>query len=63
MTQTVVLGVGPLAAAEVLAVARGGARVELGADALAEMARSRAVIEGLADDTEPHYGEIGRAHV
>ena len=56
MTQTVVLGVGPLAAAEVLAVARGGARVELGADALAEMARSRAVIEGLADDTEPHYG-------
>ena len=56
MTHTVVLGVGPLSPAEVLAVARGGARVELGADALAEMARSRAVIEGLADDTEPHYG-------
>ncbi|MFT4234080.1 MAG: histidine ammonia-lyase [Microbacterium sp.] len=52
----VVVGVGPVSPEDVVAVARGGAPVELGADALAEMARSRAVIAALADDDKPHYG-------
>jgi histidine ammonia-lyase len=52
----VVVGVGALGVDDVLAVARFAAPVVLSADALAEIARSRAVIEGLADDVEPHYG-------
>jgi histidine ammonia-lyase len=42
--------------AEVVAVARHGARVTLSPDALHAMAASRAVIESLAGDTTPHYG-------
>jgi histidine ammonia-lyase len=53
---TVVVGTGPVSFADVVAVARHGATVELSADALAEVRRTRAVIEGLADDVEPHYG-------
>ena len=53
---TVAVGVGPLSFEEVVAVARGGATVTLTEEALAEMARSRAVIDELADDTRPHYG-------
>ena len=53
---TVVVGTGPVSFADVVAVARHGATVELSADALAEVRRTRAVIEGLADDAEPHYG-------
>ena len=53
---TITVGTGPLALEDVVAVARHGARVELSADAEAEIARSRAVIEALADDTVPHYG-------
>ena len=41
---------------EVSAVARGGARVELASEALAAMARSRALIEALAADDRPVYG-------
>jgi histidine ammonia-lyase len=53
---TVVLGVGAPTIAEVVAIARHGARVELGPDAVEAMTASRAVIEALADDTRPHYG-------
>ena len=49
-------GTGPVSFADVVAVARHGATVVLSAEALAEVRRTRAVIEGLADDVEPHYG-------
>src|SRR4051794_41784728 len=55
-TDHVVVGRGPVSPSELGAVARGGAGVRLDADALAEMARSRAVIEALAEDPQPHYG-------
>jgi len=43
-------------ASDVMAVARLGAQVRVTDEALAEIARSRAVIETLADDELPHYG-------
>lgn len=52
----VVLGVGAPSRADVVAVAREGAPVRLGADALAAMAAGRDVIDALAADTVPHYG-------
>ena len=52
----VVVGVGPVSPDDVVAVARHGAGVRLGDDALAEIARSREVIEDLAADDEGHYG-------
>ena len=55
-TQIVTVGVGPVSRDDVVAVARHDAIVSIGADALAAMAESRAVIERLADDTVPHYG-------
>ncbi len=48
--------VGPLSFAEVVAVARGGAPVELTADALAAVARARTVVEDLAAAATPAYG-------
>ncbi|MDT0265338.1 histidine ammonia-lyase [Streptomyces sp. DSM 44915] len=53
---SVVLHSTPPTAAEVLAVARGDARVELADDALAAMAAARRVIDELAARTEPVYG-------
>jgi histidine ammonia-lyase len=50
------VGIGPVTPEQVLAVARHGAPVRLADDALAEIARTRAIVEGLADDVEPHYG-------
>ena len=50
------VGVGPVTASDLVAVARDGARVQVTDDALAAMAASRAVIEALADDEVPHYG-------
>jgi len=50
------VGLGPLSFGDVVAVARGGARVEITPDSLVEIRRSRGIIEGLADDVEPHYG-------
>lgn len=50
------MGVGTLAVEQVVAVAREGARVELGADAIEAMEASRAIIEALVDDDSPHYG-------
>src|SRR5665647_3336361 len=53
---TIAVGIGPLSFDDVVAVARRDARVELTSDALEEIRRSRTIIEGLADDIEPHYG-------
>ncbi|EWT00774.1 histidine ammonia-lyase [Intrasporangium oryzae NRRL B-24470] len=53
---TVTVGRGPLSIEDVVAVARHDAPVVLSADAEAEIARSRKVVEDLADDTVPHYG-------
>ncbi len=53
---SVTVGTGPLSIDEVVAVARHGASVELDRAALDEVAASRAIIDGLAADPEPHYG-------
>jgi histidine ammonia-lyase len=53
---TVRVGPAPLTAADVVAVARGGETIELTEEALAEMGRSRAIVEGLAASPEPAYG-------
>ena len=53
---TVIVGTGPLSFAEVVAVARNGASVTISAEAQAEIAASRKVIDALADDSAPHYG-------
>jgi histidine ammonia-lyase len=52
----VVVGVGPLTADEVVAVARYLAPVRIGDQSLEEMAKSRAAIEALAHAETPHYG-------
>lgn len=52
----VTLGLHPLEPSEVVAVARHGARVDVAPAALAEVARTRDLIERLADDPNPHYG-------
>src|SRR5437660_8618109 len=52
----IVIGPEPLGADEVIAVARGGARVRLSKQAQAEIERSREVVERLAADDQPHYG-------
>ena len=53
---SVIVGTGPLTIGDVVAVARHGASVVLDAEALEGVAASRAIIEGLAADPEPHYG-------
>ena len=53
---TVIVGAGPLAPADVVAVARAGAPVELAPSALERVRAGRKIIEDLADDPEPHYG-------
>jgi histidine ammonia-lyase len=53
---TVYVDVGPLSPDDVVRVARGGEAVAVSSEALAAMAASRAVVEALAGDTEPHYG-------
>ncbi len=55
-TETVQVGVGPLAADDVVAVARHGVRVEVTADALATVAATRERIEALAASDVPVYG-------
>lgn len=54
--EEVVVGIGPLTFGEVVSVARENAHVRLSADAVAEMEKSRVIIEALADDPQPHYG-------
>jgi len=56
MSMTVTVGSAPLTPREVVAVARGGAGVEVDAAALGRVADTRALIDGLADDPQPHYG-------
>ena len=53
---TVTVGTGPVTFDDVVAVARRDARVEISPESLAEVRRTRAVIEALADDTVAHYG-------
>lgn len=53
---SVTVGTGPLTIDDVVAVARHGASVVLDRGALEGVAASRAIIEGLAADPEPHYG-------
>ncbi|MGW9630702.1 histidine ammonia-lyase [Agromyces sp. NPDC055520] len=53
---TVGVGVGSLSIDDVVAVARHGASVVLDPVALDGVAASRAIVEGLAADPEPHYG-------
>src|SRR4051794_12574374 len=53
---TITLGVGPPTFDEVVAVARGGAGVRLGEDAVAAIERSRHVVEELAAAPTPAYG-------
>ncbi|MGN8244401.1 histidine ammonia-lyase [Cellulomonas soli] len=54
--RTVVVGAGPVAPKDVVAVARHGAGVRLDEAALAGIAASRAVVEAAAADPVPHYG-------
>lgn len=50
------VGTGPVSPEQVVAVARHGAGVRLAPEAEAAIERTRAVIDALADDPEPHYG-------
>jgi histidine ammonia-lyase len=52
----VTIGETPLRPEDVVAVARHGARVEVAPESLSRVATTRALVEGLADDPEPHYG-------
>jgi histidine ammonia-lyase len=54
--ETVRVGVGPVSFEDVLAVARGGAAVEVTEEALAAIDRARAVVEELAAAPTPAYG-------
>ncbi|WP_462418354.1 histidine ammonia-lyase [Kytococcus sp. Marseille-QA3725] len=54
--ETVVITPAPLTPAEVVAVARHDARVELGEDAQSAIRTARERVDALADDTTPHYG-------
>jgi histidine ammonia-lyase len=54
--QSVTVGTGPVSFEDVVAVARHDAGVEISAQSLDEVRRTRAVIEALADDEQPHYG-------
>jgi histidine ammonia-lyase len=56
MSQTVTVGNVPLSPNAVVAVARHDARVVVDADAMRQVADTRALIEALADDPQPHYG-------
>ncbi|OKI09804.1 histidine ammonia-lyase [Streptomyces sp. CB02923] len=53
---TVVLGTSGTTAQDVIAVARGAARIELSEEAMAAVAAARAVIDDLAAKPEPVYG-------
>jgi histidine ammonia-lyase len=54
--QSVTVGIGPLSFPDVVAVARHGAPVELGADAVTAIRRARASVEVLASAATPSYG-------
>jgi histidine ammonia-lyase len=50
------VGIGALSFEDVVAVARHDARIEISLESLDEIRASRAIIDALADDVEPHYG-------
>jgi histidine ammonia-lyase len=50
------IGTGPLRPDQVVAVARDGAQVRLSEESRTAIRHSRAVVAGLAEDVEPHYG-------
>ena len=54
--QRVAVGLGPVSEADVVAVARHGAGVTLTEESVKTVAATRGVIDGLANDVEPHYG-------
>jgi histidine ammonia-lyase len=54
--ERITVGTGPLTEDDVVAVARHGLGVELDRAAREAIADSRSVVEGLANDAEPHYG-------
>lgn len=56
LTRPVTVGIGPISSGDVVAVARHEASIELSDDARAAVRASRARIDELADDTQPHYG-------
>ncbi|MCY1717859.1 histidine ammonia-lyase [Microbacterium sp. SL62] len=56
MNASVTVGSQPLTPQDVVAVARHDARVTVDDDALQRVADTRALIEALADDPQPHYG-------
>jgi histidine ammonia-lyase len=53
---SVTVGAGPVSFADVVAVARHEAHVVLDPSALDAVAATRAIIDGLANDVDPHYG-------
>ncbi|MFF8030329.1 MULTISPECIES: histidine ammonia-lyase [unclassified Streptomyces] len=53
---TVVVGTSGVTASDVLAVARGGARIDLSAEAVAALAASREIVDALAAEPDPVYG-------
>src|SRR5919109_4999820 len=53
---TVVVGTSGVTASDVLAVARGGARVELSREAVAALAAAGGIVDALAAKPEPVYG-------
>lgn len=53
---TVVLGTSGTTAADVIAVARGNARIEISAEAVAALAAAREIVDALAAKPEPVYG-------
>ncbi|WP_431874708.1 histidine ammonia-lyase [Amycolatopsis sacchari] len=56
MERTVRLDAGPVSREQVVAVARGGARVELGETVLKNLAETRRHIDALAEAEQPTYG-------
>jgi len=54
--ERVAVGTGPVRPEDVVRVARDGCGVRLTAEALAEIARSRSVVDALSTDDRPHYG-------
>lgn len=56
MTHPIRLGAAELTTAQVVAVARGRAPVEVSDETLDRIATTRGIIEGLAADPHPHYG-------
>jgi histidine ammonia-lyase len=55
-SSTVIVGAAPLSPADVVAVARHAAYVEIADSARERVAAGRAVIDGMAADPNPHYG-------